>query len=64
MTDDDLGAEDERVTELNGAHLGGDAPPEEDLEWPIGFLIVLGLAALYLGWRLIQLVGGAIDLLG
>jgi len=33
-----------------------DATPEaEDEEsWPIGFLIIVTLAALYLGWRLVQ----------
>jgi hypothetical protein len=33
----------------------------EDESWPIGFMIVLALAALYLGWRLIQGVGWVID---
>jgi hypothetical protein len=36
---------------------GGDAPPaEEDPGWPVGFMIFVALAALYLGWRLVQLV--------
>jgi hypothetical protein len=35
----------------------GAASTEEDPGWPIGFMIFVGLAALYLGWRLIQLVG-------
>ena len=42
----------------------GEEPPEDDLEWPIGFIAVLVLAALYLGWRLIQLLVGVLDLLG
>lgn len=47
--------------------LDGEAPggrvtaPEEDESWPIGFMIVLTLVALYLGWRLVQGVGWVID---
>jgi len=30
-------------------------PPEaEDEKWPVGFLIVVTLTTLYLGWRLVQ----------
>ncbi len=32
-----------------------ESPPEGDEEkWPIGFLVIITLVALYLGWRLIQ----------
>ena len=34
---------------------------EEELKWPIGFITILVLAALYLGWRLIQGLGWVID---
>ena len=50
--------------DLNGMPYAGEEPPEDDLEWPIGFIAVLVLAALYLGWRLIQLLVGVLDLLG
>ena len=46
---------------VNGAPVGGDEGAEEDLEWPVGFMVVVGLAALYLIWRLIQLVGRLFD---
>ncbi|MCP3977463.1 MAG: hypothetical protein GY720_23485 [bacterium] len=36
---------------------------EEELKWPIGFITILVLAALYLGWRLIQLLGRILDLM-
>ena len=49
---------------VNGAPVGGDEDAQEDLEWPVGFMIVVGLAALYLIWRLIQLVGGLFDFIG
>lgn len=39
------------------------APTDEELKWPIGFITVLILAALYLGWRLIQLLGRILDLI-
>jgi hypothetical protein len=35
-------------------------PVEEEGEypgWPVGFMIFVGLAALYLGWRAVQLTG-------
>jgi hypothetical protein len=41
-----------------------DAPadiPEEEEGWPVGFMIVVALAALYIGWRLIQLIALGID---
>lgn len=35
---------------------------EESRErWPIGFMLLVGAAALYLGWRLVQGIGWAID---
>ena len=38
-------------------------PPDtaEEEKWPIGFMIVLLLAALYLGWRLVQGIAWVID---
>lgn len=48
---------------VNGAPVGGDEDAQEDLEWPIGFMIVVGLAALYLIWRMIQLMGSLLDLI-
>ncbi len=33
----------------------------EDEPWPIGFMVILTLAALYLGWRLVQGIGWVID---
>jgi hypothetical protein len=39
-------------------------PPAETADeekWPVGFMIMLTLAALYLGWRLVQGVGWVID---
>ena len=30
---------------------------EEELDWPIGFMVIVGLAAVYLLWRLVQMVG-------
>ncbi len=38
--------------------------PDQEVErqrWPIGFMLLLGVTALYLGWRLIQGVGVLID---
>ena len=29
-------------------------PPEDELRTPISFKLMVGLAALYLGWRLVQ----------
>ncbi len=45
------------------------AEPEssEDVErqrWPIGFMLLLGVTALYLGWRLVQGIGVLIRWLG
>jgi hypothetical protein len=42
----------------------GSAPQgseDEELSWPVGFIILVGLAALYVGWRLIQLLVRAVD---
>ena len=36
-------------------------PSAEDEKWPIGFMTILGLAALYLLWRLVQTVAWLID---
>ncbi|MEA2023491.1 MAG: hypothetical protein U9N79_04270 [Actinomycetota bacterium] len=32
----------------------------EQQRWPIGFMLLIGLTALYLGWRLIQGIGALI----
>ena len=37
------------------------APTPEEETWPVGFMIILTLAALYLGWRLVQGIGWLID---
>jgi hypothetical protein len=39
--------------EIRAEAVGGD--DEDDPGWPFGFIAVLILAALYVGWRLIQL---------
>ena len=63
MADDShVSGPDEGV--VNGAPIGGDEDVQEDLEWPIGFMVVVALAALYLVWRLIQMAGGLFDLIG
>ena len=36
----------------------------EDPGWPIGFLVLLSAAALYLGWRLLQTIGWVVGNLG
>ena len=33
----------------------GETP--EDEKWPVSFLVIVGLAALYMAWRMIQAVG-------
>lgn len=52
------------TADRNGIPWAAEEPPADDLEWPIGFIVVLVLAALYLGWRLIQLLAGVADFLG
>jgi hypothetical protein len=37
------------------------APEAEEETWPIGFMIILTLVVLYLGWRLVQGIGWVID---
>ena len=32
----------------------GSARGVERLRWPIGFVLLIGVTALYLGWRLVQ----------
>ncbi len=39
----------------------GGAAPEEDEGWPVGFLVVVGLAAFYLLVRFIQLGARLLD---
>ena len=34
--------------------------PEDD-SWPVGFMIILTLAVLYLGWRLVQGIVWVLD---
>ncbi len=34
---------------------------EEDLKWPVGFIIMVTLASLYLILRFVQMAGWAID---
>lgn len=63
MPDADRSAED-GASDVNGMPYAEEVAPEDDLEWPFGFIAVLVLAALYLGWRLIQLLGGVLDFLG
>lgn len=44
-------------------HPATENPPEADEEepWPVGFLIIVLLAALYLGWRLVQAIDWVFD---
>ena len=34
-----------------------DSTPADEEKWPIGFMLIVTLAALYLGWRLVQMLG-------
>ena len=63
---------DKQVNELwtwDGAHweqiISEEPQPNPDAadeeSWPVGFMIILTLAALYLGWRLVQGIGWVID---
>ncbi len=38
-----------------------EAPETEDESWPVGFLIIVLLAALYLLWRLVQAIDWVFD---
>jgi hypothetical protein len=43
---------------MTDEHVQGD--PEENAErqrWPIGFMLLIGVTAVYLGWRLVQGIG-------
>ncbi|MCP3990063.1 MAG: hypothetical protein GY724_13385 [Actinomycetia bacterium] len=44
---------------------GSQPPPDgqetDDEKWPIGFMTILGFAALYLAWRMVQAVAWLID---
>lgn len=44
------GEDDQRASEGDGS----------DRRWPIGFMLLVGAVALYLGWRLVQGVGALI----
>ena len=37
-----------------------DVEPDEE-PWPIGFMLILLLAALYLGWRLVQGIAWVVE---
>lgn len=37
------------------------AEPESRERWPIGFMLLVGAVALYLGWRLVQGIGWVVD---
>jgi len=30
---------------------------EEEIKWPISFMLILALTAIYVGWRIVQMVG-------
>ena len=34
---------------------------EEDLKWPVGFIVMVSLASVYVILRLVQMTGWAID---
>ena len=36
-------------------------PQTDDEKWPIGFMTILLLVTLYLGWRLVQGVGWVLE---
>ena len=38
-----------------------EAPKTEDESWPVGFLIIVLLTALYLLWRLVQAIDWAVE---
>ncbi len=42
-------------------HEDAAAEEDEELPWPVGFIVLASLAALYVGWRLIQLLVRGID---
>ena len=33
------------------------AATEEEVKWPIGFMLILVLASIYVGWRVVQMIG-------
>lgn len=39
----------------------GQSAETDEESWPIGFMIILTLVVLYLGWRLVQGIGWVID---
>jgi hypothetical protein len=49
------------VTDDDPARNGDSAASEEEPPWPIGFIVLVSLAALYVGWRLVQLTVRAVD---
>ncbi len=56
MNDDDRRSGSDNLPRAGGRDAG-----EEDESWPIGFMVILTLVVLYLGWRLVQGVGWVID---
>ena len=40
------------------------ADTESSERWPIGFMLLVGAAALYLGWRLVQGIAWVVEQLG
>ncbi len=38
-----------------------EAESESRDRWPIGFMLLVGAVALYLGWRLVQGIAWAVD---
>lgn len=42
------------------AHSEPDGAPDDE-PWPVGFMVILLLAALYLGWRLVQGIAWVVD---
>jgi hypothetical protein len=46
------------MNEETGPHTGEGS--EEELKWPIGFIVMVSLAALYLLVRLVQMAGWAV----
>ncbi len=48
---------------MNEDHPQTERAPDttEDGTWPVGFMIILTMVVLYLGWRLVQCIGWVID---
>ncbi len=48
---------DEVIPPSDGESATAAAGAEEEVKWPIGFMVILALAAIYVGWRVVQMVG-------